>query len=170
MIDLIAQQIERDYPEGQEGMRQKLDALGVEWHCPGRHGVVRNIRTGQTQEVLRILTYFFGKRCAWKQGRDIEFVHMTKVFPPPSKPWGWCGTSVLFADWQQEETDARNAMQAFSVGDEVEFEYKGQKHTGVVSNFGRTRLTIVEPGQQGKWHMPATSVKHVTSSRLIPLL
>jgi hypothetical protein len=27
---------------------------------------------------------------------DVEFVHMTKVFPPPDRPDGWCGTSVLW--------------------------------------------------------------------------
>ena len=142
----------------------RLAALGIEWHCPGRHGVVRNVVWAEEGEsVSATLEYFFGCRGGhglwWKKDAggtyDGEFVHMCKVFPPPKKPWEWCGLSVLFADWQAAESAERSRLREFKIGDEVAFTHKGETLTGIVVN-KKKRLTVLIGHQ--KWYVPVSSV------------
>lgn len=141
---------------------RRLFETVIEWHCEGRHGVVRNIdiRDPKTRTIQDMLIYHFGSKCFWMkkiQGSiyDLEFVHMAKVYPPPKKPWEWCGTSVLFADWQQKEQIQRNAAQQFRIGDTVSFFHKGKKLTGIVSNVNKRITVIVD---HAKWYVPATQL------------
>ncbi len=80
----------------------------IRWCCVGRHGAIVNISKEESREISQILTHFFGGKVNhgqwWRQNKDhrqmmdVEFTHMTKVFPPPKDPWGWCGKTILFED------------------------------------------------------------------------
>ena len=87
--------------------KERMDEIWnneVEWCCVNRHGVIRNVPAGKLQEYVYFASYFYGcepDNGIWRVENldgtcDLEFVHMCKVFPPPRKPWEWCGTSVLF--------------------------------------------------------------------------
>jgi hypothetical protein len=141
-------------------MRGLYDSL-IEWHCPGRHGVIRNVRPADLSKVVEMLTYFFGNRCCWRSGSDLEFVHMTKVFPAPKRPWEWCGTSVLFEDWKQREIRQSDARAAFRVGNRVRFEYKGRQFEGLIYGMGGKRCSIVIEGSEIVYYMPPTSLTKV---------
>lgn len=133
----------------------------IEWHCKGRHGVIRRVPKAEAYQVRDVLEYYFGAKCAtWRKTpgepsyMDVEFVHMTKVSPPPKRPWQWCGETLLFKDWMDRELLRAKQMQNFQVGDEVWFTHKGVTYEGVVSG-GRTRVTvIVTTPKPGKWYVP----------------
>jgi hypothetical protein len=133
----------------------------IEWHCEGRHGVVRNIANKAQMQQTLMLNYFFGDRCAWdNQKGELEFVHMTKVYPAPTKPWQWCGTTVLFNDWKVREETAQSSLQAFKIGDRVRFEYKGRRFEGLVAGKNK-RCTVVVEGSEVVYYIPATSLTKV---------
>jgi len=147
-------------------MRDKYQALierpDFEWHCVGRHGVIHMVTRAEEPEIVRTLIYFFGRKCVWATKflggyRQLEFVHMTKVFPPPRKPWEWCGTTVAFKDWQRNTEENKDAADAYKLGDMVSFVYKRERFIGFVSGFGRTgRITVIVPGSAaGKYYIPA---------------
>jgi len=99
---------------------ERMDALykeAIEWPhegCRNRHGMVSRAtadRIGRS-EVVRMLTYFFGEKCCWRdKAGNLEFVHMTKVYPAPTRPWQWCGTSILpeMEDWHKREDERGDA-------------------------------------------------------------
>jgi hypothetical protein len=148
---------------GAEGQWWVSNKARIEWCCRGRHGVIKRVPKKESNEVNRMLIYFFGSKCAtWKNRpgepsfMDVEFVHMTKVSPPPRKPWEWCGKTILFRDWQKQEEETKKAMARFSTGDKVYFSHKGQRCYGIVAG-GRKRVTVIvdEPeSMKGKWYIP----------------
>lgn len=73
----------------------------MEWHCQGRHGVLRAVAQDDVEEAKESIGFFLGHGGDFAKANpdgtwDIEFVHMTKVWPPPKSADGWCGTSVLW--------------------------------------------------------------------------
>jgi hypothetical protein len=137
-------------------MHALYDAQTIEWHCR-RHGVIRDVPNGQAGEVDRMLEWFYGRRCArWtkssKGKRSVEFVPMTKVFPPPDKPWGWCGETVLFGDWQRAELDRKAAVREFAQGDRVSFRWKSKTMTGVVTHRNGKTVGVTDDAG-GRWRM-----------------
>lgn len=130
----------------------------VEWCCQGRHGVIRNVEKKDEQLVSRAITYFYGSKGQWweknrNKTMDVEFVPMTKVFPPPRKPWGWCGKTILFKDWQQNEKDERSLSEKFRIGQQVCFSHKGQTIIGIVASRNK-RAKVIIPGQETWWNVP----------------
>jgi hypothetical protein len=137
----------------------------VEWHCQGRHGVIRNVEKKDEQLVSRTITYFFGNKGQWwKKNRnktmDVEFVPMTKVFPPPRKPWEWCGKTILFEDWQKQEKENRDLSRKFKIGQSVSFTHKDKIYTGIVSGLNK-RAKVVIPGEETWWNVPYTDLRVV---------
>lgn len=138
-------------------MREEYAALDIEWHCEGRHGVIRNVPSAKAGRVQRVLEWHYGGNCArWtspvKGKRSVEFVHMTKVYPPPRKPWEWCGTTVLFEDWQQREDKAAERRASFRVSQPVWFEHKGVRYDGFVTKINRKTIGVMIPNQ-GEWRI-----------------
>lgn len=133
----------------------------VEWHCPGRHGVFRNIPRKETNLLSGAITFFQGRKGQWwkkspgKSGfMDVEFVAMTKVYPPPREPWEWCGKSVLFDDMRRLDESTHRISDLFKIGQKVSFTHQGVKYTGLVCNKGKHRATILIPGRDLKWYVP----------------
>jgi hypothetical protein len=144
-----------------EEYRQLYDSR-IEWHCQGRHGVVRGIKNAaERNKLYAMLVYYFGDRCAWrtKGGGELEFVHKAKVFPAPTRPWGWCGTTVLFDDWRRQEEGARELAASFKLGDQVAFDFRGQRKVGFVSNTAK-RVTVIADGQ--KFYVPASQLERLS--------
>src|SRR6266550_3491300 len=139
-----------------------MDSDKVQWHEPWRHGVIRNIPRKESNRFNRMIEYYMGsKACFWTRGArsdlmDVEFVHMAKVYPPPKKPWEWCGTSILFPDWQKDTVANQNAREKFNIGDKVRFTAKGRTIEGIVYG-GRKRVAIVA-GRE-KWYVPPTQLE-----------
>jgi hypothetical protein len=134
----------------------------IEWHCPGRHGVIRNViknGSGEAGKVIRAIDWFFGCKGQWwknspgKPGfMDVEFVHMTKTSPPPRAPWDWCGTSVLHETENKIRKINQQLANMFPIGQKVSFIHKNRKIVGFVCNKAK-RATVLVPGE-GKWHAP----------------
>lgn len=124
-----------------------------------KHGVIHNIPIAQWREVDYTLCYYWGckprKGSWWHKNAngtlDVEFVDMASVYPPPSKPWEWCGTSMLFERWHQQVRMQREAARRLQVGDLVKFDYKGNTYRGIVINI-RTRATVLVG--HAKWYVP----------------
>lgn len=138
----------KQYEEMQALYKRWSEDGTVEWHCPGRHGVIRKI--GSEQKTLQFLVYFFGDRCYKNKGNDVEFVHMTKVFPPPRNPWEWCGETVLFNDIKDARDKRRAEVKAFNPGDEVTLVINGNKETAYVVKSNQKTVSVVVPGK-GEW-------------------
>lgn len=141
--------------------REILDSR-AEWHsCGNKHGVIRNVRKSELSEIGSAIAYFMGPRSGWlKQNPqygtiDIEFCY--NIGHREFYPWSWCGETILFADWKKDHEQYRNKLSEFHIGDEVSFVYRGEAYTGIVSNINK-RLTIVIPGQEMKFYMPANQV------------
>ncbi len=140
----------------------------VEWCCQGRHGVIRNVEKKDEQLVSRTITYFYGSKGQWwkknsNKTMDVEFVPMTKVFPPPRKPWEWCGKTTLFKDWQKQEEDNLDLRKNFKIGQKVSFTgnySKGQIFTGIISGLNK-RAKVIIPGQETWWYVPYKDLKGV---------
>lgn len=134
--------------------------------CVGRHGVIRNVEKNDEQLVSRAITYFYGSKGQWwkknsSKTKDVEFVSMTKVFPPPRKPWEWCGKTILFEDWQKQEADNRKLASQFKIGQTVSFLVKGKTITGIISSLNK-RAKVIVPGQESWWHVPYNELKTVS--------
>jgi len=131
--------------------------------CGGRHGVIRNVEKKDEQLVSRAITYFYGSKGQWWKKNltktfDVEFVPMTKVFPPPRKPWEWCGKTVLFGDWQKQEEENRRLSTQFRIGQTVSFLVKGKAITGIISSLNK-RAKVIIPGQETWWNVPYSELK-----------
>jgi hypothetical protein len=147
--------------EGKEA-DQALNDYPPEYHqesCRNRHGVIRNVAKLDTNRVSRAINYYYGNKGQWwrntpgKRGfMDVEFVHMTKAYPPPKEPWEWCGTSVLFPSHQKRAEITEELRSLYKIGQQVSFTYKGKRHTGLISSLGK-RATVIVP-DSGKWYIP----------------
>lgn len=129
------------------------------WHegCEGRHGVVLGLTYAEMRTVTPMLVYYYGSRCAWQKRNpagtyDLEFVHQTKVFPPPNRPWLWCGATVLFKDWQQRDSDRSAALRKYRVGSRVCFDHQGVHKIGLVSRVNKSTVSVVVDGE-GTWRV-----------------
>jgi hypothetical protein len=134
-----------------------LDGMKFEWCCKGRHGVVRNIPKNRGREISNFLAYFFGSGCDYFQAakpgyQNAEFVHMTKVYPPPRKPWAWCGKTILFSTWKSDEEKIQQMKSTFRVGERVQFLHYNKTYTGLIAGIQKRATVIVEDG--GKWYIP----------------
>ena len=138
----------KQYEEMQALYKQWSEDGTIEWHCPGRHGVIRNI--GRDPKTLNFLVYFFADRWHTNKGNDVEFVRMTKVFPPPRNPWEWCGETVLFNDIKAAHDKRRAEVKAFNPGDEVTLVINGNKETAYVVKSNQKTVSVVVPGK-GEW-------------------
>lgn len=141
-------------------MRTAWAALNIEWHCQGRHGVIRDVPAADAGRVNRVIEWHMGHNAArWaatKSGkRDVEFVPMTKTIPAPKKPWEWCGTTVLFTDWQERERATAEAVQSFNPGEPVWFEHKGSRLEGFVTKVNRKTVGVLIPND-GEWRVSPT--------------
>lgn len=154
---MIEDRIARSAPD--KAKWEALNAEGkIEWHsCGHRHGVIRNVPKAELGEIAAAVDYVMGDRSSWssKVGSklfDVEFVYQCTGGSAErcSKPWQYCGTTVLFADWQARIEAAR----AFRPGDQVSFSFKGERFDAVVTG-AADRVTLVVPGRVGKWYMPA---------------
>lgn len=137
------------------------------WHseeCMGRHGTVPNVARADVAKVADMLVYYFGAKCEFvktypgvRTTVDFEFVPMSKVFPPPNRPWEWCGKSVLFDEArlsnEARRREAAQSVAAFKVGDRVSFVSKGATVVGLVTGVNK-RLSVVVEGQESKWYVP----------------
>jgi hypothetical protein len=126
--------------------------------------VVRSIPKAEVNRAYETLVYFYGAKCGWQKKNsdgtaDIEFVHMTKVYPSPTQPWEWCGTSVIFEDWRMQKEGQIAAAHAFKCGDEVAFAFKGEQLRGLVWG-AATRVTVVVKNR-GKFYVPASGLRLV---------
>lgn len=136
------------YEEMQELYKKWSEDGTIEWHCPGRHGVIRKI--GRDPKTLNFLVYFFGNRCYTNKGNDVEFVHMTKVFPPPRNPWEWCGETVLFQDLKESRERRQAEVKTFKPGDEVTIVINGKRETAFVVKSNQKTVSVVVPNK-GEW-------------------
>ena len=137
----------------------------AEWCCQGSHGVIRNVQKKDEQLVARAINYFYGCKGQWwkknaTKTMDVEFVPMTKVFPPPRKPWEWCGKTILFQDWKDQEDTNRNLMSNFKIGQSVYFFHKGEQISGIIAGLNK-RAKIVIPGQETWWNVPYSELRRL---------
>jgi hypothetical protein len=143
-----------------EGLRPR-----IEWHCQSGHGVLRDIPAENAGRVQRVIEWYYGAgACRWTSTvnglRSVEWVPMTKVFPPPTKPWEWCGKTVLFEDWQRQERETREAIRSFTPGEAVWFEYKHERKDGFVSHLNAKTVAVTVPGEGG-WRIPPQDLHKV---------
>jgi len=129
----------------------------IEWHCPGRHGVIRDVPAEMAGSIQRVIEWHLGHgACRWtkttKGLTSVEFVHMTKVFPAPRRPWEWCGTTLLFTDWQDREAEGRRLSQKFAIGDRVWFLARGSRHEGLVAGVNAKTISVLVEGE-GRWRV-----------------
>lgn len=137
--------------------------LKFDFCCPGRHGSIIGVPTDMANDINEFLVYYFGPKCArWTDTvngkRNVEFVPMTKVYPPPKKPWEWCGKTMLFESWRLQEIASKTAVDNFSIGDPVWFTYQATRYEGVVANIVK-RVTVVVP-HHGKFYIPGKDLHH----------
>jgi hypothetical protein len=161
-------------PSGDEDARHKAIMDRITWctqlyngrpACINRHGTIYHVQPTEIRDVENTLSYYYGcrnhKGLWWrKDGAEyaVEFATQTKVSPPPSKPWEWCGTTMIFPDWHMEVQEQATAARAVKIGDTVTFSHKGQTYQGIVAG-GRTRATIIVG--HSKWHVPYTELTRV---------
>jgi hypothetical protein len=121
-------------------------------HCR-RHYYIPFVPKNRRNAVNHAIIYYNGSKSAWwtKDG-GVEFYNNTKVYPQGTKPWDWCGTTLLFQDWQ----DRVELAHTFRIGASVSFIYDNVNHVGLVSHIG-DRLTVITP--EGKFYMQASSVR-----------
>jgi len=161
ILKAYTDQVMAEAPE----MQAAWAALEIDWHCPGRHGVVRGVPSAEAGKVQRVIEWHLGHgACRWTKAegglRDVEFVHMTKVSPPPKRPWQWCGETVLFTSWQATEMYEAMMSQQFSRSDEVWFTYKGQRRQGLVVQINRRTVSVMVAGE-GRYTVPPTDLHRV---------
>jgi hypothetical protein len=141
-----------------------FEGLTFEWCCKGRHGAIRNVPKNRSNHIESVLIYFFGNKCSrWKDSvggtMSVEFVPMTKVYPPPKKPWEWCGKTLIFGDWLADEKRNAESVAKFSIGDPVYFTHNATRYEGVVANVVK-RVTVIVP-HHGKFYIPGKELHHV---------
>jgi hypothetical protein len=148
--------------ETSKRMHEMYETIGIEWHarsdghsCQGRHGVVRHVANADWQKVQRMLEWFMGHGCCrWIADGPgtyaVEFVHMTKVSPAPTKPWEWCGETVLFGDWKAKVEQTRKAVQTFREGQRVKFDHAGRTRYGLVASVNEKTVSVIVEGE-GRW-------------------
>ena len=142
----------------EERMEQLLEDR-VLWCCEGRHGYVMGLTTPEADEMNYTLEYYYGckpNRGSWWQKEpdgtyNVEFCHQAKVYPPPNRPWGWCGETDLFSDWKARELQQAVTKSRFQMGDRVRFAYRGQTFEGIIAG-GRKRATVIAGHR--KFYMP----------------
>ena len=161
ILEAHVQRIMDEAPE----MKSGWDALEIEWHCPGRHGVVRDVPSADAGRIQRVIEWHMGHNaCRWTKAingkRSVEFVAMSKVSPPPRKPWEWCGETVLFGEWMAQETSEQRAVAEYLRGDEVWFNFRGVRKTGLVIQPNRRTVSVMVAGE-GRYTVPPTDLHHV---------
>jgi hypothetical protein len=135
----------------------------VTWCCPGRHCYVKDLMPNEVNEFYSAMVYVLGNKCGWKKthtgmvGRvpvvftDMECVAMTKVYPPPSRPWEWCGKTHIFESWRQTEANARRRAVSFNIGDQVSFVHKDARVYGVVVGKNAKSAKVYVESQRQTW-------------------
>jgi hypothetical protein len=157
-----------EYLERYGGISKALQAefkTKIHWVDPWRHGIIAGIPRDQVELVERYLGHFLactrGKGIWWvAQGKGMygaEFVTMSKVSPPPQRPWEWDGTTLLFESWQEQEAAQRAAARQFRMGDQVQFTHKGTTYQGVICG-GRKKASVLVG--HGKWGVPYSELRH----------
>jgi len=144
----------------------KIIDARVEWCCPGRHGVVRNVTKREWhEEIGPALQYFYacGRKGVWatktvKGVFDIEFCHQAKVFPAPKNPWEWCGETILFKDQQNAEKINLKKSYAFRIGQKVSFTYKNKNFTGLIFSINK-RASIVVENDECVYYIPFDQIQ-----------
>lgn len=158
--------VEPPYPQIGPPELMVFDMEPMEMNCIGRHGVIRNVTVAEWKEVQYTITYYFGavqKRGMWWQKQpngtySVEFYNTTKVLDGDnSKPWGWCGDTVLFNDqkvafWAAQVKRVKHRAR-FEVGDTVTFEARGDYHTGTIISMRGTKRATVAVGRK-QWYVP----------------
>jgi hypothetical protein len=132
----------------------------IEWHCGKRHGVLRRYMAfdrESRQSILRAVNYHMGENCVWRKGDDIEFAYGFKR--RGNKPWGHCGETVLFKDWQTREQTNKIIGSQFKAGDRVQFTDKGTTYTGLVVRVNK-RVSVVVEGS-GNWGVSPNLLRKV---------
>lgn len=152
ILKAYADQIAAEAPQ----VEAEWAELVKEMHCSG-HGVIRDVPSAKAGRVQRLVEWYYGHNsCRWTKAvnglRSVEFVNMTKVYPPPRKPWQWCGTTVLFADWQESERAERDALSEFRLGQKVWFSHRGQLKVGTVAGINRRTVSVIVDG--ARWTVP----------------
>lgn len=161
---------DRTFTEARAAAMQALHDEHVYWHdhsschpgtknCDGRHGVVFGLAPEEIGPVAQMLVYYYGDRCWWRKANDegtydLEFVHMAKVTPPPTKPWEWCGETVLYEEeksrWDAHTRAIATARARFQPGDEVTFtDRRGNPKKGWVARVNDKTVSVTVPGEGG---------------------
>jgi hypothetical protein len=115
------------------------------------------------------MTYVFGNKCMWQKKRripvegvgfavetivhDCEWVHMTKVSPPPKRPWEWCGKTHIFPEWQEREQEITAYARTFTVGDRVHFTIRDTVLYGVVVGRSRKSAKVYVDSRKETWNV-----------------
>jgi hypothetical protein len=134
----------------------------ITWHCrEGRHGTILNIKPEHVNKLYAMLCYFLGKKCGWQKINDDGTISLEFVYQGNGrldKPWLYCNKSVLFEDWHKRDDEYYTLADQFHLGDNVKFDYKGNKYKGILIN-KRKRGTILSGGQ--KYYIPFTDMEKV---------
>jgi hypothetical protein len=128
----------------------------IEWHCR-RHGVIRDVPADKAGEIEEVIVWFMGSRSSWWTGthegkRSVEFYNNSKVFPQGTRPWSWCGTTVLWQDWRDREERHATILRTFEPGDKVWFEYKKVRKYGEVMYLNQKTVAVWAEGN--RWIIP----------------
>ncbi|MGV0985103.1 MAG: hypothetical protein ACOYB2_11140 [Limnohabitans sp.] len=169
-VTTVGQMLDRQWDADHAKFNELQEAGRLEVHEGCRkHGVVRGIAADEVNAVVRALDYVYGHKSTWATTRtvggkkvyDLEYVYQCTGGPAErcSKPWQWCGTSVLFEDWHQREINAATAVRKFWIGQRVSFVWKGQTKYGLVKSVNPQTVSIIVDGERGWFRMPGTEVK-----------
>ena len=169
MIDFFTSPAGRAYLDRHKALWETLKASGrIEWHCQGRHGVIREVTDAEYGTVVDAIVYVMGSKPTWNTRTrknaagvrvcDLEFVYQCTGGPAERciRPWQWCGTTVLFLDWQRQEQEQSDGCRAFRPGQRVSFSWKGQTKVGLVSAVNVMTVSVVEG--EGRWRMPGSAL------------
>lgn len=152
-------------PEEQIAKYKALYESGIiVWHNneKGRHGTIHGIKKEHVVQIHRMLLYYFGPKCAWQKKNADNTIDLEFVYQGNGKqkfPWYWCGSTVLFKEWQVREDTAGRYLDTFNLGDSVEFTYKGDNLKGIVIN-KRKNATVISGGR--KFTVPPMELRKVT--------
>lgn len=134
-------------------------------HEAARHGVLLHVPAQETMQVELAATFYLGAHGLWKRfneghmSYDYEYVYQGNG--RIMRPWGYCGTSLLFKDWQDKEAQTAKALVGFRPGMRVRFQDKaGRVKEGIVSNVG-TKNVMVVVEHEGTYRVPPTGIEPV---------